>query len=451
MMRVAGRLAGAVLRARGIGAGMMQTLITQGAVMIVNIGTGILTARLLGPIGRGELGAAMLWFLLPSSLATVGLQSGIVYETRRRPGRAAAAGLVSLGCATLLFVPLAAACLWVLPQLMRGYTPGGLALARFAILSSLLNVWMVLLRQSLLGTRNMLFFNLSNYFSPLLYLLLLLALFALSRITPFNVMAAQVAATILVLVPTAFAAVRAWKKLPPFILAGAAPLLAYSAKAASIDLVMVGYYNIDRVFLVALVSPAEFGFYAVAASLARLLGILQTAVSSVTLAGLSHRPAREIELFVHQTFRVLFWLLAVGCLGGWLLGGELMRVFYGPRFASAAPVFRVLIVDASVACLAQIQLEAFLASGRPSYPSIVQPVSFAVIIGLMVVLAPRLGALGAALSLLGGSLTKLVLLLLGLRSIGLAWPSLRIHLRDVDLLRRLLHQADPPPTEQPST
>ncbi len=450
MMRTAARLAGIVLRARGVGAGMMQTLITQGAVMLVNVATGILTARLLGPTGRGELGAAFLWFLLPAALATVGLQNGIVYETRRRPGRAAATGVVSLGCATLLFIPLALGCLWALPHLMRGYTASGLALARFAILTSVFNVWMVLLRQSLLGTGNMLFFNLSNYFSPLLYLLLLLVLFATSRITPFNVMAAQVAATIMVLVPTGFVAIRAWRKLPAFVLASAAPLLAYSLKASPIDLVMVGYYNIDRVFLVALVSPTEFGFYTVAASLARLLGILQTAVSSVTLAGMSHRPVREIEIFIHQTFRILFWLLAAGCIVGWLLGGELMRVFYGAKFGSAAPVFRVLIVDASAACLAQMQLEAFLAAGRPSYPSIVQAVSFAVIIGLMLMLAPSLGALGAALSLLGGSLTKLVLLLMGLRSIGLALPSLRIRVRDFEPLRRLLRHEDRQSTGQPS-
>ena len=447
MMKVAGQFGRVVLRGRSIGAGMMQTLITQGAIMVVNIATGILTARLLGPSGRGELGAAMLWFLLPCALATVGLQSGIVYETRRRPGRAAATGLVSLGVATLLFVPAAAACLWALPHLMRGYTPAGLALARFAILCSVLNVWMTLLRQSLLGTRNMLLFNLSNYFSPLLYLLLLLVLFTTSVITPFRVMAAQVVATVLVVIPTAFFTMRAWKRMPKFILAGARPLLSYSIKASPIDLVMVGYWNIDRVFLVALVAPAEFGYYTVAASLARLLGILQAAISSVTLAGMSHRPVREIEAFIHQAFRILFWLMALGCVGGWIFGGELMRVFYGRSFGSAAPVFRVLIVDASMACLAQMQLEAFLAAGRPSYPSIVQTISFTVIIGLMLVLAPRFGAVGAAFSLLAGSTTKLGLLLAGLRGIGVGWPSLRLQPQDFDLLHRLVKQADRRSTE----
>ncbi len=449
-MKVASGLARSVLQARGRGAGMMQTLVTQGAVMAVNIVTGILTARLLGPVGRGELGAANLWFLLPSALAVSGLQSGIVYETRRRPDRAASTGILSLSSATLLFIPCAIGCLWALPHLMSDYTANALALARFAIIASFLNVWMQLLRQSLLATQNILLFNLSSYFSPLLYLLLLMMLIITSHISPLSVMTAQVVATVMVVVPTGFFAIRAWPRLPASLFGGAGPLLLYSLKASLVDLVMVGYYNVDRIFLVALVSPSEFGFYTVAASLARLVGILQGAVSSVTLAGMSHRPSREIENFIHQTFRVLFWLLTVGCLGGWLFGGELMRLFYGARFGAAAPVFYILIIDASLACLAQMQLEAFLASGRPTYPSMVQGASFTTTIGFMFLLAPSLGAIGAALSLLAGSLTKLTLLMLGLRSIDLGWPSLRLRQADIDLVRRLLHSSAQPSADPKS-
>jgi antigen flippase len=431
------------MRARGGGLGIVQTLVTQGAIMVVNLGTGVLTARLLGPVGRGEFAAAVLWFMLPAMLATVGLQNGIVYESRRRPQRAASVGLVGLLFATGFYVPAAAASLWVLPSLMHDYNPAIIGLARFAVLASVLNVWMVVARQSLLGTRNMHMFNLSNYASPFVYLLFLVVLTTFGRVTAITALVAQTTATMLVLVPTLWVAASAWRGQRVRLSAGMWPMLVYSLKAAVIDLVVVGYFNVDRLFLVGLVTPAEFGYYGVAASLARLLGVLQSAVSSVLLADLSHRPTPKVEVFIHRLFRILFWVLVVACAAGWLLGDELLYLVYGTSYTGALPVFRILIIDSSVACLAQVVLEAFLATGRPSYPSFVQGTSFGVIAIAMLLLAPTLGAVGAAAALLCGSICKLILLLHGASRIGLPLPSLMPQADDVAVFRSLLRKHRP--------
>jgi len=46
--------------------------------------TGILLARTLGPRGRGELAAAILWPTLIMTLGTLGMTEAITYHTARR-------------------------------------------------------------------------------------------------------------------------------------------------------------------------------------------------------------------------------------------------------------------------------------------------------------------------------------------------------------------------------
>ena len=40
---------------------VLQTLLVRVFILAINLATGIITARALGPIGRGELAAMQLW------------------------------------------------------------------------------------------------------------------------------------------------------------------------------------------------------------------------------------------------------------------------------------------------------------------------------------------------------------------------------------------------------
>ena len=89
-------------------------------------------------------------------------------------------------------------------------------------------------------------------------------------------------------------------------------------------------------------------------------------------------------------------------------------------------------------------VEAFLASGRPSYASIVQGTYSVLLLGGLLLLAPAWGGLGAALAMLGAMLNKLTLLLLGLQRIGLSLPDLPPRRGDIDSIFRLLRGAPVP-------
>jgi O-antigen/teichoic acid export membrane protein len=422
------------LRARGGGFGMLQTLITQSAVMAVNVATGVITARLLGPTGRGELGAIMIWFMLPALVATSGLQSALVYQARRDPSKAASIGSASLILGTLSYLASLAICLAALPSLMHAYEPEIVNLARIGAVAAFMNVCMTLARQYLLGTSQMHLFNVSGFLSPIAYLLLLSILVSAHALTPGSALYAQIAGTALVLVPTAWWATRGcWlKRMQPLLMLR--PLARYSLHAAWIDLATVFYWHIDRLILIGLLAPADFGLYAVAVSFARLIGVLQTAVSSVTLADMTGQPPAVIESYVHRTIRLLFWLLIAGCVAGCIGGGLLLRLVYGNSFVEAVPIFRIMLFESSGSCLAQLLIEAFLASGRPKYPAAVQIGYCALLAAAMMLLAPPFGGLGAAVAMLIAMAAKIASLAFGLGRIGLGWPRLAPCRSDMQLV-----------------
>ena len=411
------------LHARGGAFAMLQTLVAQGMTMGVNLATGILTARLLGPVGRGEFAAASMWLLLPSLLAMSGIQNGIVYAARLDPARRAGVGGAGLLLSLAAFVPLSAVAWFSLPWLMHGYGGGVLYLSQICLVAAVINVLTVAVRQSLLGEQDFKAYNLLGSGFAAVYLLLLIGLALAGAITPVTAVWAQIAGTGSVLAVGVVRLLRGWDGLSWRMSGVIRPLLSYSLRAAPIDLITVLTGNIDRLVLIALVSPADFGLYAVAISFARMVLILQTAISAVTLADLTGKGRAEAEQFLHRTFRLLALVLVLACGLVLLVDRQLLLLAYGGGFGRAVPIFRVLLFDAALTCMGQVLMQIYLARGRPGIGSTAQVAAFVTTGVGVYLLAVPFGAIGAAVALVCGSAVRLGVLLLLLPRIELARPS----------------------------
>ena len=96
------RLWHSVLRGQGISHNMLRTIAAQLLVLALNISTGVLTARLLGPSGRGVYAAMVLWPQFIALLAAGGLPYALLYygygakpeELRRAIGTTLLLGVV---------------------------------------------------------------------------------------------------------------------------------------------------------------------------------------------------------------------------------------------------------------------------------------------------------------------------------------------------------------------
>lgn len=398
--------------------------------------TGVITARLLGPAGRGEFSAACLWLAVTPMMAAAGASNAVIYFTGRDPDRAARVGIVSLLYATAVFIPMATLAYWFMPELMHDYRPEIVSLARAIVILSVTNVWSVMARQSLLAEKDYRAFNLTNYGGAFLYLLLLLVLVALKAVTPRTAAAAQVLAVIIVMVPIGVLVSRTWRRRRAWARCSVREVVVYSAKAAPIDFINVLGSNIDRIVLVSLISAHEFGLYSVAVSFARMLYVLHSVLSAVMLTELAAKGAAQIEFVVHWVFRILLWGLGLVFAIALIADVHVLSWVYGPKFAEAAPVFRVLLLEAIIGNFAYMLFQAYLAAGQPGFPSLVQTVSFGVAVAGVLLLAPKFGGMGAAAALAIATAFRFTWLFVSLGRIAVRLPSPIPHLRDLEPLLR---------------
>src|ERR1035437_970550 len=66
------------------GHGFSETLLTQIGLLALGALTGTAAARLLGPQGRGELAAIILWPSMLVTMVSMGMNQAIVFHTGKR-------------------------------------------------------------------------------------------------------------------------------------------------------------------------------------------------------------------------------------------------------------------------------------------------------------------------------------------------------------------------------
>jgi O-antigen/teichoic acid export membrane protein len=273
----------------------------------------------------------------------------------------------------------------------------------------------------------------------------LLHLIALLSIVPIAVMTSRYAA--LALFVSGFVAVLTM--LPKFIraarpqIAGSFSelrrLVSYSGRAALMDCVNAIASYADRLVLIPLLPASQLGFYAVAFSFSRVVQFVQPAIMSVMLAHLSGQTESAGKRLHDTACRFLLAGLLIGCALLWVAGERLLVITYGVEFAAATTVFRLLVIEASLATLSQVTAQFFLSRDRPGVVSTIQVIVLGVSIVALFTLVPRYGVAGAAVGLLGAGLIRWLLLLGALKQVlKLSLPRLYPSVDDLQfILRRL--------------
>ena len=82
----------------------LQTLTGNLLIQSIGVATGILTARLLGPTGRGELSTVLYYPTVVSQVGSNGIQQATAFEVSRRPHEEAKILKAGLSVALLLGV-----------------------------------------------------------------------------------------------------------------------------------------------------------------------------------------------------------------------------------------------------------------------------------------------------------------------------------------------------------
>lgn len=173
----------------------------------------------------------------------------------------------------------------------------------------------------------------------------------------------------------------------------------FAAKVGAVSLVSLLNYRADLYIVALLLKPAFLGMYAVAVSAAESL-LIPTQVAALVTSphvGSFHEPAASRLTARCVRNNLLIALCVCGVL--FVVAPDLVRLLYGPAFAPATPALRVLLVGVVALSLGAPLSNYFtLKLGRPEVPMTLAGISAAVCITVAYLATPRLGLVGAAMA-----------------------------------------------------
>ncbi len=402
------------LRAHSRAASMARVVVLRSLALGVSVCTGVLTAAVLGPAGRGEQSAITVAPYFLAGLATLGLHASLIYNMKadsQNEREYVGANLIMTGISGVLIAVVG----WVAaPHWLTQYSAHDIALARAFLCTTPFTVmtWGLLGAAEAHGRFG--FANRVLYVQSLCILAMLLVLAWLHLLTPGTAGAAYMVPTVPVFLYFAWRTTQ-WVR-PVLTLRAPFPgrLLRYGLRFYGVDLLgtLSGY--LDQIIIITMLAPGLVGLYAVAQSLSRIPAVVQGAVSSVLFPSVAARGTAVIVETVATTIRVTSIVIGAMALALSLAGPHLLSLLYGAAFAKATGPMRILLLDAVVSSSARILYQAYSGSGRPGWVTGFEAAGVAVAAVGMLTLVPHLGLTGAALAVLLASSVRLALGVAGL-------------------------------------
>jgi len=386
------------------------TFSTSLLIQACGVVTGILTARLLGPVGRGELAAVILWPTILSNLGLMGCNWVLAREVAAHPEQESdwvSAG-VAVGLATASFYLLIG--YFLVPLLLPAEKSYLIPLARLGLWLIPLDICNQVLLAAEHGRMRWRRFN-SLRLSFFLFYLALIGIMGATRV-------ARVRWFVLAFLGSHLLAMlaRLWvhrKSLAParvrwgdcgrLLRAGMPYFGATVSNLASLQF--------DIVLVVSLFNTEAAGIYVVASAFADGQSALGEALGITAFGVLSNEsdPHRRQGVIVETFRQSALASLGAGLAAAFLIP-FLVKPLFGAPFARAVRPGVILALAASLAASANILNQALRGAGRP-HDGIVSQLHGTSVLAVTVLLLFRpLGLMGVAVAVLVSALAQLLAL-----------------------------------------
>jgi len=340
------------------------TLITTVAVTATGFITSVITARILGPEGRGLLSGALLIATLAGNIALFGLaNSFIYYKGTGRPFNYQFFMVVSLLFVAAFSMLLGFLGLQVTNE-MRLHDQLLLILAMTTVTATQGYFYALSQLQD-----NLRFFNLMRFLLVIGNLFLLLGLLLFVDHVDFR----QILVTQMLVSGALTVMGICWAKSHRIWQGGDTTkelvtwknMLEYGVSHHGTVVLGLLLMNFDKITLLKIGSIVEYGFYALAFTTSRLIGAVQEAVSTSIYSRFAGKDVNELSYHVRLAFRLtLLPMLLLAAIGA-LLSPWLIVWVYGESFASTVAPFAVLLFECVLSGASWTLAQRFNAGGRP--------------------------------------------------------------------------------------
>jgi O-antigen/teichoic acid export membrane protein len=350
---------------------------------------GILTARLLGPAGKGT-------YALPGVEAGLiatflgGLTSSTSYYMLNRaaarsvlwPAAVTSVAFVFVGAVAVVIMAFAAHEQWTaLPAILTLPASAAINVASgYAI-----------------GVKRVRYTTtISVALTAVTLLFMAIGLFLFAR-TATAAIAAWVAAMIVIGLAALCAIVVYSRRVEGNDHVGTVEFFRFSVKVGAVNLVSLLNYRADLYIVAVLLSNSALGLYTVAVSAAESL-LVPTQVAALVVS--PHIGSLERDAAARLAARCVrnnLLIAAIVCGALLLFAEPIILLLYGPAFLPVVPVLRVLLAGVFVMSLSSPLSSFFtLKQGAPEIAFTLALTSAAICIATTLVLVPHIGLLGAA-------------------------------------------------------
>jgi O-antigen/teichoic acid export membrane protein len=396
--RTAGRIAGFV----------SLSLATSVAIQALNVVSGIITARLLGPEGKGELTAVVLWPGLFANLGQIGIAAAVTYFTAREPDRARAIFATSQVLVVFQSAVLMACGYLVIPIVLQNYGEAVVGVARLYLWWIPINFATLYAMAMLAGRLDFAAYSAVRLTVISLTVLGLLGVVRMGSVSVESAVWVYLGANALTLaLVLVLCARRGWIGLRPDrqLLVG---MSGYGLKLHTAGVAGMVNERGDQMMISILIAPAQLGLYAIAVSLSSIAGHIGSTIATVAMPTVAQASDRGQALALLCRFiRTTVMLSALLSAAVFILAPTVIEVLFGPAFVPATDVARLLAV-AVIALNATWALGSGLAGfGYPLVPAFAQVAALVVTLISLAVLLPLLGLIGAGVASLLAYCTSL--------------------------------------------
>jgi enterobacterial common antigen flippase len=392
----------------------LGTLATNAAILLCGLATGVLSARLLAPEGRGVLAAVLFWPHLITSLALFSLPVATIFRRGRRDVDRAAVAATAAWLALGLSAIGALAGYLALPFLLRGSAAGPLA-QLYLLMFLPFNFLALALLALDQGDLRFFRYNLTRLLPPAVYLVGLLVLWALGAVSVAACLCASWLGTAAAAMVRLYGSRHALRARPS--LSEARRLLAFGARLHGAGVLAVLLALADRFVVVTFWDDRSLGLYVVALTLATAgLNLVTGAFNVLLLPRLTQaRDAAAQRRIMGETLRYLSLLLTVGTAVLLLLCPWLLPFLFGDAYAGATGLCLMLLLAYLPMALRQVIVHGLCGTGDWRPRIVAQALALGAFAALVWPLARLLGLLGIPTALLVADVVALACLLAFLR------------------------------------
>ncbi|MDR4503641.1 MAG: flippase [Candidatus Scalindua sp.] len=375
-----------------------NTTVSQFAILALSLGSSIITARCLGPEGKGELTLLLLIPFFATTFGRLGLgHAANYYASKTSPTRLVVNCLI---LSLILSIGSMAVCVLTV-YVLKGTFFKTISLRLLMTISFitpfyLLNYHFICIIQGLyrINLMNALFVIQSAINMVLLVALLIVKNFGLTG----AVIATISALLVSVFVRTGFLL----KEIETSeisvdwgIIRG---LLGFGLKSHVGNILKDITYRGDILLISYFLNPATVGLYIVAMHVAEIIWKIPESVGSVLLPRVSQMEMEEARKFTPVVCKLVVLPVLAVCILLFLFGKILITSAFGQAFQPSAAVLLILLPGIFFFSVWKIIANALIAQGHPSKYSVTSGVSLVTMLILDIILIPRYGIEGAAVA-----------------------------------------------------